>query len=308
VTLKGTNQSVFFLLSTGARNISTRAYVDTGDRALIAGFIIRVAPGSTPAPMKLVLRAIGPSLSTATPPVPNPLANPFLSLHYGLPEIAANDDWKDNLADPMMKKGTQKMAIEATTIPPTNPLESAVLAVLNPGVYTAIVSGTPPSSSNGVGLVEVYNIATQGTAGGTDLANISTRGYVQTGANVMIGGFIHKGSTSVTVVLRAIGPSLASSGISDPLPDPALDLNDANGNVIATNDDWKTNSTADKAIITQNGLDKSGGSPINDLESVIVATLPPNTGDGTPYTATVRGAPKNTNPNGIGLVEAYFLP
>jgi len=140
VTLKGTNQLVFFLRSTGARNISTRAYVDTGDRALIAGFIIRVAPGSTPAPMKLVLRAIGPSLLTAKPPVPNPLANPFLSLHYLDPEIAANDDWKDNLSDPMMKKGTQEMVIEATSIPPTNPLESAVLAVLNPGAYTAIVS------------------------------------------------------------------------------------------------------------------------------------------------------------------------
>jgi len=308
VTLKGTNQLVFFLRSTGARNISTRAYVDTGDRALIAGFIIRVAPGSTPAPMKLVLRAIGPSLLAAKTPVPNPLANPFLSLHYLDPEIAANDDWKDNLSDPMMKKGTQEMVIEATSIPPTNSLESAVLAVLNPGAYTAIVSGTAPTGTNGVGLVEVYNIATQGTADGTDLANISTRGYVQTGANVMIGGFIHNGSTSVTVVLRAIGPSLASAGVKDTLSDPALDLNDANGNIIATNDDWKTNSTADQAIITQNDLDKSGGSPISDLESVIVATLPPNTGDGTPYTATVRGSPKNTNPNGIGLVEAYFLP
>jgi hypothetical protein len=196
--LRGTTQQVYFILSTGAQDISTRANVDTGDKALIAGFIIRSTASSTPVPMKLVLRAIGPSLSTATPPVPNPLPNPFLSLRDASgTEIAANDDWMNNLADPMGKKGTQTQAIKDTTIPPKNPLESAILAILNPGfndpyiaAYTAILSGS--AGNNGVGLVEVYNLGTQGLSPGTDLANISTRGYVQPGDNVMIGGFIHK--------------------------------------------------------------------------------------------------------------------
>jgi hypothetical protein len=250
-------------------NISTRLRVETGDNVLIGGFIV-----SGTQDKKVIVRAIGPSL-----PVADALPNPFLELHDGSGNlIASNDNWKD----------TQQAEIEATTIPPSNDLESAIVASLpaNNSAYTAIVRGV--NNTTGVGLVEVYDLD---TSVDSKLANISTRGLVQTGDNVMIGGFIIVGQSNQKVIVRAIGPSLANAGISNPLQDPTLELHNGNGDVIASDDNWKDSQQAD--------IEATGIPPTNDLESAIVATLAPGN-----YTAIVRG---KSNTTGVALVEVYAL-
>ena len=178
-------QGLFFLLPTGAANISTRLSVGTDADVLIGGFIVQ---GN--APMKLVMRGIGPSLAQFG--VSGVLPNPYLELHSGVDTIAGNDNWKDNLTG-----GSQEVAIENTGLAPLDPLESAMLGILDPGGYTAILKGT--SNGTGVGLVEVYGLgaASMDVSSEARLANISTRGSVQTGDNVMIGGFINKGATPI---------------------------------------------------------------------------------------------------------------
>ena len=180
-------------------NISTRLAVGTGDNALIGGFII---DGS--APKQVVLRAIGPSLGAFG--IPNPLANPTLELHASDGSVMSNNNWKD----------TQQSQIEATGFAPTNDLESVILATLAPGAYTAIVRGV--NDGVGVGLVEAYDLDPNSGS----LANISTRGSVDTGDNVMIGGFIlgPDGAGDTTVLVRALGPSLGNFGVANALPDP----------------------------------------------------------------------------------------
>lgn len=269
-------QGLSFLLPTGAANISTRLSVGTGDDVLIGGFITE---GN--APMKLVLHGIGPALSLG-----GVLADPFLELHSGASTIASNDNWKDDLAG-----GSQQVAIENTGLAPTDDLESAILGVLDAGAYTAILQGT--SSGTGVGLVEIYNLgaASADVSSEAHLANISTRGNVQTSDKVMIGGFINQGSTPIRVLVRAIGPSLAASSVNGALVNPVLELHQPNGSVI-TNDDWMTDQKAD---IMATGL-----APTDALESAILITLPVGEGG---YTAIVRGTNGTT---GVGLVEAYF--
>jgi hypothetical protein len=204
--------------------------------------------------------------------------------------LATNDDWKTR-----SDGSSQEAEIEATTIPPTNDLESAVLATLDPGEYTAILAGQ--SNGTGVGLVEVYDLS---SAANSQLANISTRGFVDTADNVMIGGIIigaGEGGGS-RVVVRALGPSLTSAGVQDVLPDPTLELHDVNGATLATNDNWKINDQthqSQEAEVIATTL-----APTNDLESAIVTTLAPGN-----YTAVVQGKNGGT---GVGLVEAFNLP
>ncbi|CAN5574817.1 hypothetical protein BH20VER3_BH20VER3_03900 [soil metagenome] len=197
-------------------NISTRLSVGTGDNVLIGGFIVTGTGDKN-----VIARAIGPSLGAAG--VTGALADPTLELHdQNGAIIASNDNWKD----------TQQAAIEATTIPPNDSKESAIVKRLAPGPYTAIVRGK--NDSTGIGLVEAYGL--DGTA---TLANISTRGLVQSGDSVMIGGFIvlDTGSAVTNVMVRAIGPSL--SGIAGTLADPSMELYDSNGTLVANNDNWK---------------------------------------------------------------------
>ena len=250
-------------------NISTRLDVQAGDNALIAGFIITGPEGST---KKVIIRAIGPSL-----PLTGTLANPLLELHPSVGAVITNDDWKS----------TQQAEIEATTIPPTNDLESAIVATLPVGAHTAIVRGS--DGGTGVGLVEVYDLEPDSAT--VKLANISTRGRVEAGDNVMIGGFIVGGSEPANVLVRAIGPSLAAAGVADTLQDPVLELHDLNGNVIG-NDNWRTDQAQE--IIS------STVPPTNDVESAMSVTLVPGA-----YTAIVRG---NGDTSGVGLVEVYTLP
>ena len=250
-------------------NISTRLRVDTGNNSEIGGFIVTGTQDK-----EVIIRAIGPSL-----PVANGLADPFLELHDSFGNLlASNNNWRD----------TQEAEIQATGIPPPNDLESAILVTLpaNSSAYTAVVSGV--NNAIGVGLVEVYDLD---RTVNSKLANISTRGLVQTGENVMIGGFIIVGSTNKRVIVRAIGPSLASVGISNPLPDPTLELHDTNGTLVASNDNWKDTQRTE--------IQATGISPSNDLESAIVRTLTPNN-----YTAIVRDV---NNTTGVALVEVYDL-
>jgi hypothetical protein len=264
-------------------NISTRARVLTGDQVLIAGFII-----TGDEPKTVLIRGLGPSLAGAG--VSDVLANPTLELHQSNTTLATNDDWKTR-----SDGSSQEAEIEATTIPPTNDLESAVLATLDPGEYTAILAGQ--SNGTGVGLVEVYDLS---SAANSQLANISTRGFVDTADNVMIGGIIigaGEGGGS-RVVVRALGPSLTGAGVQDALPDPTLELHDVNGATLATNDNWKINDQthqSQEAEVIATTL-----APTNDLESAIVTTLAPGN-----YTAVVQGKNGGT---GVGLVEAFNLP
>jgi minor extracellular serine protease Vpr len=260
-------------------NISTRMRVLSGDQVLIGGFIITGTD-----PKKVIIRGMGPSLNG----VGVTLSDPTLELHQGSTTLATNDNWKIN----DQTGQSQEADIRATTIPPTNDLESAIVATLPPGNYTAILAGK--NGGTGVGVVEVYDLA-QGA--NSKLANISSRGFVDTNDNVMIGGLIVGGGSgggTARVIVRAIGPSLSVSGA---LGDPTLELHDVNGTTIATNDNWKINDQTGQS--QQAEIEATTIPPTDDLESALVATLAPGN-----YTAIVRG--KN-NTTGVGLVEVYAL-
>ena len=254
-------------------NISTRLRVELGDNALIGGFIVTGTQ-----PKRVIVRAIGPSLTPFG--VVGAIPDPVLELRNssgGL--IAFNDDWQTD----------QQAEIIGTGLPPSHIRESAIVTTLpaNNSAYTAIVRGY--NNATGIGVVEAYDL--DGTTN-SKLANISTRGFVNTGDNVMIGGLIIVGNTTANVIIRAIGPSLATFGVPNALLDPTLALYDGNGTLLAFNDDWQTDQQA--AIIA------TGLAPTHIRESAIVRTLSPGA-----YTAIVRGY---QNLTGIALVEAYQLP
>lgn len=251
-------------------NIATRVNVGTGGNVMIGGFIIT---GS--APKKVIVRGIGPSAD-----VEGALADPILELNG--PEgfsTVTNDNWDE----------TQKDDVEESGLAPEDPRESAIVITLEPGAYTAIVRGN--GESTGIGLVEIYDLS---LGAPSQLANLSTRGFVETGDNVIIGGFILGGSAGdeVDVIIRAIGPSLAESGVSNALADPALDVRDKNGNPVASNDDWQSDTRAGDVA-------SSGVAPSNELESALYLSLPPGE-----YTTIVSGKDGAT---GVGLVEIYHL-
>jgi len=274
---------------TQLRNISTRGLVQTGNDVMIGGFIVQ---GS--GPKTVIVRAIGPELTPLG--VPNALADPTLSLHDstgGL--IASNNNWQTTIIGGIIASN-QVSAIQNSGHAPTQPSESAIVATLSPGNYTAIVSGV--NNTVGVALVEVYDLNTGTTS---ILGNISTRDIVQTGANVMIGGFIVQGTQPNTVIVRVIGPELIPLGIPNALADPTLELHDGTGALIASNNNWQTTMTG--GIITSNqvsAIQNSGHAPTQPSESAIIATLPPGN-----YTAVVSGV---NNSVGVALVEVYDLP
>ncbi|MDP9004637.1 MAG: hypothetical protein M3N12_07590, partial [Verrucomicrobiota bacterium] len=265
-------------------NISTRMAVETGDNALIGGFIVT---GLTP--KRVMVRAIGPSLNAFG--VPGALADPVLELHDSQTTIATNDNWRKTQLGGVIA-GDQRLEIIASGIAPRTDPESALIARLMPGPYTALVKGV--AGTTGVGLIEVYDL--EGAAP-SQLANISSRGHVETESNVMIGGFIIGGNGNAKVLVRAIGPSLTTAGVAGALGDPTLELHDGSGTIIATNDNWKINDMTGQS--QESVIRATTVPPSNDLESALVATLSPGN-----YTAIVRG--KN-NTTGVGLVEVYNL-
>jgi hypothetical protein len=271
-----------------AVNISTRDTVGTANGVMIGGFIIQGSESKS-----VMIRAIGPSLAQFG--VNNALTDPTLELHDSSgATIATNDNWGATQHSGVIT-ADQVTNIKNSGLAPTQPYEAAMIVQLQPGAYTAIVGGV--KNTAGIGLVEVYDLDSNVNS---RLANISTRGSVDTGDNVMIGGFIVQGNQPKKVVVRAIGPSLKQFGISNALSDPALELHDSSGAVIATNNNWQTTQiggviTADQA----NDIKNSGLAPTDPLEAAMIVTLPPGN-----YTAIVRGV----NGTGIGLVEVYALP
>ncbi len=267
-------------------NISTRAFVQTGDNVVIGGFIVEGTQ-----PKRVIIRAIGPELTQYG--VPNVLANPTLELHDGTGAlIASNNNWATTIIGGIITSN-QVHEIQASGYAPSDPFESAIIADLPAGNYTAIVRGV--NNMTGVALVEVYDLSPETSS---FLGDISTRGYVQTGDNVMIGGFTLQGTQPKGVILRAIGPELSKYGIPDTLADPTLELYDSTGALIASNDNWQ--HTAIGGII---GADQvrdilnSGLAPGDRNESAINATLPPGN-----YTAIVRGV---NNTTGVALLEGH---
>ncbi len=252
-------------------NISTRMQVLTGDKVMIAGLIVIGTE-----PKRVLIRGLGPSLSSFG--ITGALRDPTLQLQDGTGAVlASNDNWR----------ASQEQEIAATGIPPDDDHESAIVATLAPGTYTAIERGT--AETTGVGLVEVYDLD---PAAKSSLGNISTRGFVDTGDNVMIGGFIiGAGNESARVLVRGIGPSLAGFGIADSLADPTLELRDANGTLLSSDDNWQDSAEDEIRVTTI--------PPDNNLESALIATLPAGG-----YTAIIRGKDGGT---GVGLVEVYRL-
>jgi hypothetical protein len=269
-------------------NISNRAFVQTGDNVMIEGFIVQGTLTN-----RIIIRAIGPELSQYG--VPNVLVNPTLELYDGTGAlIASNNNWATTIIGGIIT-ANQVRDIQASGYPPGDGLESAIIADLAPGNYTAIVRGV--NDTTGVALVEVYDLSPETNS---ILGNISTRSFVQTGDNVVIGGFIVQGAQTKRVVIRAIGPELTRYGVPNVLANPTLELHDGTGALIASNDNWTT--TIIGGIITANqvrDIQASGHAPADGRESAIIADLPSGN-----YTAIVRGV---NDTAGVGLVEVYDL-
>jgi hypothetical protein len=253
-------------------NISARLRVEVGDHVPIAGFIITGG-----VPRRVIVRGIGPSLSPFG--VPGVLADPVLSLFGEAEFIARNDNWMSD----------QQAEIEKTGIAPANPLESAMVQTLEPGGYTAVLTGK--DGTTGVGIVEVYDLA---ATGDSRLGNLGMRGFVGTGDDAMIAGLIvgGNGGGGTTVVVKVIGPSFAPGSIPDPLADPTLELRNANGALLDSNDDWRSSNGAD-------AIRAAGLAPQNDREPALSADVFPGN-----YTAIVRG---KGNAVGVALVEVYDI-
>jgi hypothetical protein len=248
-------------------NIATRLPVQTGDNILIGGFIITGTEAK-----KVLILGIGPSLAQF---FNGSLSDPTLELFQGDTLLQANDNWKESQAE-----------IQATGLQPSNDLESAIVRTLDPGSYTAVLRGK--DGATGIGVVQAYDL---NQAAQSKFGNIATRGFVDSGDNAMIGGFIigPARGTTTTVVVRGIGPSLTNFGISGALQDPTLELHNGNGDTIAFNDDWKDD--------TNQGKIPQSLQPGDQHESALYRVLAPGN-----YTAIIRGSGNST---GIGLLEIY---
>jgi hypothetical protein len=251
-------------------NIATRMRVQTGENVLIGGFIINGTDSKN-----VIIKGVGPSLSSFFSGV---LANPTLELFQGSTLLQSNNDWKD----------TQRTEIEATGLQPSDDFESAIVRTLPPGGYTAIVRGL--NNTTGIGVVQAFDL---NQTANSRLANLATRGFVEAGDNVMIGGLIigPAGGSTARVVVRAIGPSLTAFGVAGALLDPTVDLKDVNGTTLSSNDDWQQGQPTE--------LQQLNLAPTDTRESALVTTLAPGA-----YTAIVRGVGNTT---GVGLVEVYHV-
>jgi hypothetical protein len=234
---------------------------------MIAGFII-----TGDQPKKVMIRGLGPSLAGLG--ISGVLADPLLELHQPDGSVLTNNNWE----------ATQAAEIQATGIAPPDELESAIVATLAPGAYTAILRGV--NSGIGIGLLDAYDLDQAATS---RLANVSIRGRVENGDSAMIAGVITGGDASLPVIVRALGPSLNAAGVDAPLPDPTLELHDANGLLIASNDDWKATQQAE--------IEASGFAPTKDAEAAMLLLLPQG-----PSTVVVRGKDGQT---GVALAEVY---
>jgi hypothetical protein len=277
--LVSTNVATFVVeVNAVLRNISTRGNVQTGDNVMIGGFIVTGNASRT-----IAVIALGPSIKSNGQPVPGTLQDPTLELHDGTgATIATNDNWKIDDATGQ----SQQSSIEGTGLAPANDKESAIVRTLPAGQYTAVVRGK--NNTTGLALVQVYDVNPFATS---RLANISTRGKVGTGDNVMIAGFIAGPSNAAPtrLLIRGMGPSLAANRVPDPLQDPTLELHDGNGALIRVNDNWKDTQQAD--------IQATNAAPPDDRESAILTDVSPGN-----YTVILAGKNGGT---GNGLVEVY---
>ncbi len=272
IVFKALASAELFVRPPALLNISTRMAVGTGDNALIGGFIIT---GS--GPQTVIVRGLGPSLALS-----GTLADPMIELHDSSGAlIASNDNWKDDV--------NQQKVVD-NHLAPSSAAESALWQTLEPGAYTVILKGS--NSGTGIGLVEVYALGSD-----AELANISSRGVVQTDDNALIGGIIvgpGAGIDSANIYLRALGPSVP---VPNALRDPTLELHDGNGTLIDSNDNWKTRPDGSSQ---QADIEATTIPPTDDSESALLETLSPGN-----YTAIVR---EKNDLTGVGLVEIYKLP
>jgi hypothetical protein len=253
-------------------NLSARINIGADEAVGIGGFII-----SGNAPKSVLLRGIGPSLTAYLGPPSSSLPDPVLELHASNGSLlATNDNWRD----------TQQSKIQTTRLQPSDDRESVILTTLGPGAYTAILRDK--NNTTGIGLIEAYDLSPDADS---KMANLSARGFVGTGNDVMIAGLIPRGDDVTRVILRALGPSLQSADIADFLADPVLELHDSNGTLVTANDDWRESQESE--------IQATGLAPASDKESAIVFDLPPEN-----YTAIVRG---KDNATGLALFETYRL-
>jgi subtilisin-like proprotein convertase family protein len=280
-------------------NISARASVGTGDNVAIGGFIIegagvplhRGSPSSTATTKRVLIRGLGPSLQVNGTPVVGRLLDPVLELFddNGSP-VASNDNWR--------VPAQNETDVQATGLAPSNDLEPAIAITLdasaNINLYTAILSGS--GNTTGIGLVEIYDLEPNIE---THLANISTRAQVLTGDDVLIAGIIVSGGDTQKILFRALGPSLTQHGVTGALQNPKLELRDAQGTLIAHNDNWKEEPDGVANGTRQTQINATGLAPQDDSEAAILYVAPPPGN----YTAIESGA----GGTGVGLVEVYRL-
>lgn len=260
---------IFHPANASMLNNATRLRTGTGNDVLIGGFIV-----AGPAKKKILVRGVGPSLKINGMPIPGTLSDPVIELHRSDGAIAAtNNDWRD----------TQQTEIQITGLAPSDDREAAIIASLDPGAYTVVLSGR--NNVTGIGVVEAYDVEQTSPA---RLLNLSARGQVGTQDNVMIGGVILGGPDYSRVLFRGLGPSIPVAGR---LPDPIIELHDRNGATIGSNDDWKQSQGAE--------IQASGLAPTDDREAAIIGNFEPGL-----YTLVLSG---KANTTGIALVEAYKL-
>jgi hypothetical protein len=265
---------IYSIAAPGLANISARAVVGAGDQVAIAGFIIDGSAGQT---KRMVVRAMGPSLETGGVPLAGRLMDPTLELYDSTGAmIGANDNWRSSQASEIQNSG----------FAPGSDNESVIIATLPVGSYTVVMRGV--TNATGIGLIEVYDLD---SGADSHLVNLSARGFVGIGDDVLIGGLIVR-ANSRPLLLRALGPELTAKGVSGALSDPMIEMLDSNGEVVASNDNWQ--DAPNKTDILATGL-----APTDDRESAILTNPAPGS-----YTAIVRGAAGGT---GIALAEAYLL-
>ena len=285
--------------TTQLANVATRGTAGAGANAMIVGFVITGAK-----PKQVLLRAVGPGLAAFG--VPGTLADPILTLKNSAgADVATNNDWEQQTGTTAAAIGATAARVGAFALAARSK-DAVILATLPPGGYTALVSS--PDSSTGAVLVEAYD-ADSPLDPAVKLLNLSTRGYVGTGANIIIAGFVVTGPGPRTYLVRAVGPTLVNApfGLSGALLDPYLKIYRSDGTLVRENDDWDSPAAAQpslRAAAASVGafalLEKRGSSPPTGLDSVMLITLPPGG-----YTAQMSGLDGAT---GIGLVEVYEIP
>ncbi len=271
-------------------NLSTRGQVGTGGNVLIAGFVIT---GSAAKPV--IIRGVGPTLANygVTGTLPDPLLTLQLTSNGSV--VGQNDNWATAGTPATVIADMARVGAFAL---PTGSLDSVISTTLAPGVYTATLSGNG-ATNTGVGLVEVYDNTVALDSTSPRLVNISTRGIVGTGNNVMIPGFVISGSTDKTVLIRCVGPTLANYGVAGTLADPTITLNDGNGNIIYQNDNWGSAGDSTQ-IVNSSSAVGAFALTTGSKDSVLLVTLQPGR-----YTVTASGV---NNTTGVALVEVYELP